>query len=130
MSHLDDLPLAKDADGFPLELSFIDRKFSVQFRLYEPMAESVDGETVYTHVFDLDVAREQDARDWMYAYNFSILVSDHGDPRQDPSLKKRFRDHSDWVAANSRYETVRDSKGFTFMRVTFKDNPPAHLVIA
>ena len=130
MNYLDDLPLAKDGNGFPLELSFIDRKFSVQFRFYEPMAESVDGKTVYTHVLDLDVASEQDARDWMYAYNFSTLVSDHGDPRQDSSLKKRFRDHSDWVAANSRYQTVRDSKGFTFMRVTFKDNLPAHLVIA
>jgi hypothetical protein len=129
MSHLDNLPLAKNEDGFPMEVSFIDRKFSVQYRLYEPSSEMVDGNVVYTHVFDIDLAREQDARDWMYAYNFFILVSDHGDPRQDSSLKQKFRDHSQWAVANSKYETVRDGHGFTFTRITFKNNPPASLVI-
>lgn len=129
MSYLDDLPLAKDADGFPIEVSGIDSAFGVQFRLYEPMSQTVGNDVVYTHVIDLDVAREQDAEDWMHAYTIRILASEFGDHRRDPVRKQRYHDRANWAVANAKYETVRDDKGFTFMRMTFTDNPPAHLVI-
>ena len=128
--NIHDLPLARDEEGFPREITFTDRAFSVVFRLYEPIADDSGDETIYTHVIDLDVSNEKDARDWMYAYTIRILVSDHGDHRRDPVLKKQFRDYADWVVANSRYEVVKNTKDFDFMRITFTDNPPEHLVIA
>ena len=120
-----DLPLARDKDGMPMEAVRVSTVFSVLYRLYDPIENEVNGETVYTHVIDLDVGNEQDAKDWLYAYNFRILISDHGDHQQDPVIKKRYKDHSDWVVANSRYEVVKDTKGFDLVRVTFTDNLPA-----
>ncbi len=119
-----DLPLARDKDGHPVEVVRIDTAFSVLYRLYEPIDKEVNGETVYTHVIDLDVCNEHDARDWMYAYNFRVLVAEQGDHRHDPVIKKRYRDYADWVVENSQYEAVKNTKGFDFVRVTFTDNLP------
>ena len=126
--NLNDLPLARNKDGHPVEVARVDTAFSVLYRLYNPIDNEVNGETVYTHVIDLDVSNEHDAKDWLYAYNFRILVSEHGDHRHDPVIKKRYRDHADWVVENSRYEAMKSTKGFDFVRVTFVDNlPPSRL---
>jgi len=123
-SKFKNLALAKDEYGCNMEVSMIDTKSPVQFRLYEPVETLVGDDVFYTHIIDLDVSFFKEAQIWNRAYTLHLL-EDMGDTSQ-----QLFQDHADWVVNVTTYETVFDKTGAPFMRLTFTDNPPAHLVIA